>query len=348
MAAAGNIYTIPPGVSFLRALARAVLAGDLPRAGSAPPAALDLPEITILLPTRRAARALQEAFLEESGARALLLPKIRPIAETNEDQGLLAALLNPETIGPAGEDIPPAVGEIERRLVLTGLVQRWSEAMRADAGDDPRGGAPFSASGATSAAQAAALAAELARLMDEVETENVSLSHIADLVPDSFSAHWQLTLRFLEIVLAWWPEHLKERALLSPMDRRNRLVLAEARHLAAMPPKGTLIVAGVTGSIPATAELMRAVARLDNGAIVLPALDQELDADSWQAIALPPPAPSHPEHPQFGLKRLLEALAVPRELGARPARRSSGRTRTPAPQVRQRSAAPRRRHRPLA
>ncbi len=38
-----------------------------------------------------------------------------------------------------------------------------------------------------------------------------------------------------------------------------------------------MIVAGVTGSIPATVELMRAVARLPHGAIVLPGLDLHLD-----------------------------------------------------------------------
>jgi ATP-dependent helicase/nuclease subunit B len=69
-----------------------------------------------------------------------------------------------------------------------------------------------------------------------------------------------------------------------------------------------VIVAGVTGSIPATVELMRVVASLPAGAIVLPGLDQYLDEASWQAIS-----PDHPEHPQFGLKRLIEALGISRE-----------------------------------
>jgi ATP-dependent helicase/nuclease subunit B len=165
----------------------------------------------------------------------------------------------------------------------------------------------LAAAGAGTAAQAAKLAAELARLMDDVETENVSLERLKGLVPDAFSGHWQKTLRFLDIVLDWWPRHLAEKELISPVDRRNRLILAEARRLAAA-PSGSVIVAGVTGSIPATVELMRVVASLPAGAIVLPGLDQYLDEASWQAIS-----PDHPEHPQFGLKRLIEALGISRE-----------------------------------
>jgi ATP-dependent helicase/nuclease subunit B len=302
-----NIFTVAPGRPFLTALAGAVLNGDLPRPGGAPPDALALPATTILLPTRRAARALQEAFLSASCGRALLLPRISPIAEANEELTLLTALSGPEVFAAGAEDIAPAVSEIERRVALTGLVLRWTELMRKPAAAAGDGIEPYAAAGAGTAAQAAKLAAELARLMDDVETENVSLARLKHLVPDAFSAHWQKTLEFLDIVLDWWPQHLAERGVLSPMERRNRLILAEARRLGAK-PAGPVIVAGVTGSIPATVELMRVAAGMPEGAIVLPGLDQHLDTASWQAIV-----PNHPEHPQFGLKRLIEALGIARE-----------------------------------
>ena len=61
------------------------------RAG-ARPGPLQLADITLLLPTRRATRALQEAFLKASGGAALLLPKIRPIiGAAEEDLGALAS-----------------------------------------------------------------------------------------------------------------------------------------------------------------------------------------------------------------------------------------------------------------
>ena len=54
-----RLYTIAPGVPFLDTLARAILSGELPVAGGEPPDQIDLTRWTILLPTRRAARALR-------------------------------------------------------------------------------------------------------------------------------------------------------------------------------------------------------------------------------------------------------------------------------------------------
>ncbi len=300
------VYSIPPGQPFLPALATALLDGHLPRIGGVPPQPLDLPDATILLPTRRAARALQEAFRKISGQRALLLPKITPISETEEDLTLLSGLAASPAAAPAAGDIPPAISELERRLVLTQLVLKWSEAMRSESPAAGGSLAPYGAAVASTPAQAARLARELARLIDMVDTEGASLDGLARLVPEEFSAHWQMTLRFLAIVLDWWPEHLAEHGLVSPMDRRNRLILAEAERLTAHPPQAPFIVAGITGSIPATAELMRVVLKLKTGAIVLPGLDQGLDTESWNRLG------EHPEHPQHGLSRLLARLGVSR------------------------------------
>ena len=100
----------------------------------------------------------------------------------------------------------------------------------------------------------------------------------------------------------------------SKMQHDKRLILAQAKRLQEKPPSAPVIVAGVMSSVPAVTELLRAVAGLPNGALVLPGLDQALDEESWDAIR---PADSerapHPEHPQFGLKKLLDALGVQRE-----------------------------------
>lgn len=280
------------------------------------PTLLELPRITLYLPTRRATRALQDAFLRAAGGRALLLPKIVPISEGEEDLSLIAAAAsNADTHGGA---IPPAIGELERRLVLTSLIRRWTEAMNGNGAEE--------ATAAATSAQAAVLAKELAALMDMVETEDVSLDRLDKLVPETFSEHWQKTLRFLEIVTQMWPAYLGEKSLLSAAGRRNAVIRAEAERLSTSLPLRPVIVAGVTGSIPATVELMRAVAALPNGAIVLPALDTDLDAESWQTIG-----PEHPEHPQFGLKKLLDALGCAREdvveLGESPVGAARARTR---------------------
>src|SRR5581483_9840550 len=116
------------------------------------------------------------------------------------------------------------------------------------------------------------------------------------------------TLAFLRIVTEHWPRILEERGLISRMQHEKRLVLEEARRLRTQPPAAPVIVAGVMSSAPAVTELLRAVASLPNGALVPPGLDQTLDDESWEAIL-----PGHPEHPQFGMRKLLAALGVARE-----------------------------------
>ena len=299
-----SVFTVPVGRPFLACLAEAILAGHLPRVGGPVPSPIHLSHMTLLLPTRRATRALGDAFLAASGGAALLLPRIRPISEGQEDLALLADGFGGTGFG-ADLDIAPAISEIERRLVLTKLVLQWSKALRgSDIGD---GSEPYAAAGASTPAQAANLAAELAQLMDMVETEGVSLDGLKDLVPDEFAAHWGQTLEFLKIVVEQWPNYLAASGKISPSARRNQVILAEAARLAALRPTGPVIVAGVTGSIPSTVALMRAVMTLPNAAIVLPALDQWIDDASAELIPK-----AHPEHPQFGLAKLLAALGVAR------------------------------------
>ncbi len=300
-----RIYTVPAGQPFLRALASALLRGDLPARGGPKPSPVDLTDVTLYLPTRRATRALQDAFLAAGDGRAMLLPSILPISEGDEDLSLVTDAAR----GERGAVLGPAISEMHRRLVLTQLVLRWSEAMRGR--DD--GGIETVAAGAATPAQAAMLAAELAHLMDMVETEGVSLDDLGSLVPENFSEHWQKTLQFLQIVTTHWPSYLQLNGLLSPAERRNAVIRADVERLTHSPPQGTVIVAGVTGSVPATVQLMRAVAALPNGAIVLPALDLSLDNASWDDILADNPENAHAEHPQHGLAKLLKSLGLTRE-----------------------------------
>ncbi len=320
-AGAPRVLTLAPGAPFLDTVARAVLSGDLPATGGATPERLALPDINLILPTPRATRAMQDAFLRASGDQALLLPRIVSITEGDEDLALLAAVTDLTGLGAdVVATLPPAIDDIERKVTLTRLVLHWSKAMaeNADARVHPELADQATYVGHQTPAQAAGLAGELAQLMDIVEREGASLAGLKDLVPDNFSAHWQSTLDFLKIVTEAWPGHLKERGATSKVVRRNAAILAEAQRLRSNPPKTPVIIAGITGSIPATAELMRVVADLPQGAIILPGLDHSLDEKSWQAIAPiqkngePFTSFSHPEHPQYGLKRLLDTLGLER------------------------------------
>ena len=290
---AGRVYTIAPDRPFVDALAAGLMARW---GGGGDPSALAAG--LVLLPTRRACRALREAFLRLLEGRPLLLPRMVPLGDIDEDQLMLETLGAGVGAGvgagaaPGVAEVPPAIPELRRRLLLARLIGTWRQ----------RTGA----SGAGLAAdQAARLAAELARLLDQVQTERLGFEGLADLVPEEYARHWQLTLAFLTILTAEWPAVLAEEGAIDPAARRNRLLEAQAEAWSATAPPFPVVAAGSTGSIPATAALLRVVAGLADGCVVLPGLDRTLDEDSWQVLG--------PTHPQFGMARLLAQLGVGRD-----------------------------------
>lgn len=294
-----HLYTIPPSAPFLSTLARAILEGDLPCPGGEKPGKLALPQITIYLPTRRAARSLRDAFLKESGGDALLLPRIHALGQADEDAAfILDASAFSEVDSALGMQ---AIDPIARLIALMRLILSWA-GNAASAPDTEAEAVRFN----VTPAQGASLAADLASLMDFVESEEADFAALETLVPDDLASHWAATVDFLTIVTEHWPRHLEENGLVSPVARRNLLMAQEMKRLAAGSPFPT-IAAGSTGTVPATARLLETVARMPNGAVILPGLDFSLDEESWDRLA------DHPEHPQAGMAELLRRLEVVRK-----------------------------------
>ena len=266
-----NIYAMAPGAPFLDALATWWLSRrDDP---------VQRAEGMILLPTRRAARALTEAFLRAADGKPLLLPRIAALGALDEAPLALAGAL----------DVPPAVAEPERLAALTRLVMAL----------EGRFGAPDRAD------RAWLLAAELAWLLDEAHREGVALERVLPgLVDEGYAAHWVDTLQFMQIVTAHWPGWLAEAGKLDAAARGVRLLQAQARAWDAEPPGYPVVVAGTSGGNAATAELMRVVARLPQGRVVLPGLDALMADDVWDGL--------EDGHPQAGLKALLSRMGATR------------------------------------
>ena len=135
-------------------------------------------------------------------------------------------------------------------------------------------------------------------------SKNADLAELKNLAPDSLAEHWQEVTEFLEIIAKHWPDFLKENGLLEPAARRDALIARQAQSLENNPPRSWVIAAGSTGSIPATRNLLKIVANLSLGAVVLPALDRDLDQESWKEL--------EPGHPQFGLRELLAHIGLSR------------------------------------
>lgn len=267
------VFTIPAGQPFADRLA----AGILAEAGGDP---LKLADIRVFLPTRRACRVLRESFLRLTEGQPLLLPRLQPIGDVQDDE---PAMLE----SAAGfSDIPPAMPPLRRQLLLARAIMAAPDL----AAPQPE--------------QAMALAAALGRLLDQMHTEGHDIATLQTLVPGD-EIHWQVTVKFLKILSEVWPALLAAEGMIDAADRRNRLMRALADAWRTHPPPGRIIAAGTTGSIPATAALLSVIADLPRGAVVLPGLDQVMDDASWDAL--------DDTHPQATLRHLLRQLSLRRE-----------------------------------
>ncbi|SIQ83449.1 ATP-dependent helicase/nuclease subunit B [Rhizobium sp. RU20A] len=309
---AGNIFTIPPGLPFLKTFAARLLDGAIvPDFVYDPDQPLDLAEATIFLPTRRAVRVLRSEFVDLLGGRSAILPTIRALGETDDDAGYFDADL-PDTF-----DLAPPVGGATRLIELARLILAWRNGLPSrilDIHDESPLIAPVSP------ADALWLAKDLVALIDAMETERCDWAALDTLDAADHATWWQLTLEFLKIARLYWPERLKELNRSSSAAHRNAILAAEARRIAQGRLTGPIIVAGSTGSIPATADMIAAVRQCPRGAIVLPGLDQEMEDADWLLLTAgsSATASSTPRqigersHPQYGLARLIERLGVSR------------------------------------
>ncbi|MDR9808575.1 double-strand break repair protein AddB [Rhizobium hidalgonense] len=304
-----RILTIPAGLSFLKTLATTLCDGRLtPLFRHETDDPLSLSRVTIYLPTRRAVRVLRSEFVDLLGGRSAILPVIRPLGETDDDSGYFDEAL------PATIDLAQPLSNTARLLELARLILAWRnklpEIVRHIHSDSPLV-AP------ASPADAIWLARNLAELIDSIETEDIDWSELSKLDTGDYAAWWQLTAEFLQIASAFWPERLSELGKSSPARHRNAILRAEASRLSATKTTGPIIIAGSTGSVPATADLIAAVAHMPEGVIVLPGLDLSMPEKDWQMVA-PEPAPgqlANPasrSHPQYGLSSLLKRLKLTR------------------------------------
>lgn len=269
-----HIFTIPPAAPFLPTLADALISGRLVGDVAADPFALA--SVTLYLPTRRAARALSALLAERVGSA--LLPRLIPLGEADEAELDVAA--NP-LLESGPDQLAPAMPALERRLILARLVQAWAETVDRKLlpiGDD----VPFLVP--SSPADSIYLAADLEKLMDALTVEGVPWTEIGSAVDAEYSRYFGLTLDFVRIAAENWPSILHDRGLSDPVARSRTLILAEAARLRRDRPADPVIIAGSTGSVPATAKLIAAVAALPRGAVVLPGLDLDLDEAGWEAI----------------------------------------------------------------
>lgn len=259
-----TVKNIPAGADFLETLAAYLRRDSVP-----------LHERIILLPTQRAVRSLQKKLSDQSR----LLPSIYSLTDVADAPALLAKLMPNDVVS-----LPSAVHPLTRQTVLSQLVRTQQPSLGLQ--------------------QSLKLAESLGALLDTLNIHGVELNRLKDLAPEDLSEHWQVTWQFLSILADAWPAWLAEKQLVDASFRHRRILLQLAEYWQSHPYTGQVLAAGSTGSQPAVATLLKGIANLPNGIVVLNGLDQDLSARAWDHL--------EPQHPQYALRDLLKECGLAR------------------------------------
>lgn len=213
---------------------------------------VDVPDMLIFLPSRRAVRTVEKMIAEKSGGVAIL-PRLVPLGEGADD-------LDEDEIRP------DVISDMERVIVLARLL-----AADASIGN---------------LSNALPVAHDLVRMQDYLENEGVDVSEInwIEIVDEKYARHFQNKAKILNILSEFMPMYANGR--ITSTAARNNDIRAWVKKLH---DYKLVVVCGSTASVPATSDLMVEIAKLSHGRIILSGKisgrvqDFELDTNPYNA-----------------------------------------------------------------
>ncbi|MFT7144707.1 MAG: ATP-dependent helicase/nuclease subunit B [bacterium] len=265
----GKIFTVHSGEPL------AQIASDyiLSKIDNSTPLALI--DVTIWVPSPRAAAAMKDAFISKTGAG--LLPQIRMMSFSEDDADVFRfdqdELVAEET-----------VSGLARLMILTKLVSIRDKELSF----------PL----ALESAQA------LAKIFHRLKSYDVTLDEITALVPTEHAHHWEENLDFFKVAFEFYPNWLAEQNKVDAADASKKVVAAQINDYQNKGMANLTFAIGFSDSTPLGISLIKEVITHKNGGLILPGLDQNMADDVWQNIKA--------THPHYTMKRMLDALDVKR------------------------------------
>jgi ATP-dependent helicase/nuclease subunit B len=276
------VYSIPPHRAFADALVSGILA-------SHGEDRLAMARGIILVPNNRAGLSIRNAFVRRSEG-GLLLPRLVTVGDVEGGEGAGLAF-DPVDAEP----IAPAIEPLQRQLILAQMIQQQG-----------------AFTGRITADQAMRLASDLARVLDQMLVEGIDPARLREAATETLSQHWQKSLDTLNIILEGWPKQLAALGQIDLAMRRNLQLERMTTRWRDTPPQGFVIAAGISTVAPASAGLMKCVAYLPKGQVVLAGLDLTMPDEEWDAIRGGEDTQPIETHPQHQLRRLLDLMGVAR------------------------------------
>ena len=198
---------------------------------------IPLSETLIFLPSRRAVRSVEQMLVQKYG-HAIILPHMVALGEGVDEA---------EEYEPSQTD---TISNTERVVILAKLLS-------ADANIN-------------NISTALPIAHDLVRMTDYLENEGIDIANInwTDLIDENYAEHFRGKAQILKILSNNMPAITRGRA--TTTAKRNADIRAWIPFLQSKNCKyKSVIVCGSTASVPATADLMVAIAKLPFGKIIL-------------------------------------------------------------------------------
>lgn len=197
---------------------------------------VNIPDILIFVPSRRAARSVEKMIVEKSGGAAIL-PHIVPLGEGVEE-------FQDE------ENYDDTVSELERVVATAYMIAALPNVRNMTA--------------------ALPIARTLVTMQDYLENSGIDIADIdwESLVDDKYARHFRDKAELLNIISRVSNDVFSGRD--TDVKRRNHDAYAWCEYVKNMDAqKSLVIVCGSTASVPTTRKLMSVISGLPNGRIIL-------------------------------------------------------------------------------
>ncbi len=211
--------------------------------------------ITLFLPTARACLAMRDAFLRNSEGSSVIMPKMIPLSEVDENTML-------PFMDHTFAQIKPPISSLKRDIYLTRLIAQTTGIQ----GKQDKENISYD--------QAAYIAKSLAKLLDDSQHFGVNLEHIQSLARGEHAEHWQPILTFLDIIYQHWPKILDSLQVQDGAAYQDQILRLLSNLWEKQPPQSPIIAAGINRNIPAVHEFLNAIVHHAKGAIIFQGVEQ--------------------------------------------------------------------------
>lgn len=264
-----NFFNIPAGLPFSDCLAKGIIQNYSPE---------EIAVMSVYCPSKRGIRALHDSFLKYTHNNVMMLPSLKALGEDEEE-------LHFDYVSENKINNPILKKRVIhsgiRQLALTKIILEHIRTQKKD----------------ISYSEAFALSSKLIDLLNSLQSERIDLKKLKDIDVGHHAKAWQDNVFLLNMITDLWPVFLEHNHLCDPVPYRNAVLETLTSNITSTPPDHPIIIAGSTGSMPASADFMSAVGKIKNGAVVLPGIDLSLEQKDIDVLS--------EDHPQYGLYHLI-------------------------------------------